>query len=76
MSRVTDTAAQVKTKIALLQTSCEGQERTVSQMRVAINELGTGAQETAAVAEESSAAGACLTEQAVGLRGIVQLLQV
>jgi hypothetical protein len=75
MSRVTETAGLVKTKIALLQSACQGQEQAVSFIHHSISELGSGAQETAAVAEESAAAGVCLTEQAMTLREIVHLLQ-
>jgi methyl-accepting chemotaxis protein len=75
MSRVTETATVVRSKIVLLRSACQGQDRAVSVIRQSMSELGNSAQETAAAAEQSAAAGVCLTDQAVMLRKIVQLLQ-
>jgi methyl-accepting chemotaxis protein len=75
MSRVTETAVIVRAKIAALRSACQGQDRAASIIRQSISELGNSAQETAAVAEQSAAAGVCLTDQAVTLREIVLLLQ-
>jgi methyl-accepting chemotaxis protein len=75
MCRVTDTATLVRTQISLLQNSCRDQNRAVAMIKQSLLQLGRTAQETAAVAEQSAAAGSCLTEQATILRQIVALLQ-
>jgi hypothetical protein len=74
MARVNGTADRVKTQIALLQGTSHEQEMSSATIAQAMTELGDAAQATAAGAEETSAAGACLTEQATTLRGIVELL--
>jgi len=75
MSQVMETATVVREKIAQLRSACQGQDKAVSIIRQAISDLGNSAQETAAVAEQSAAAGACLTDQAMTLGEIVQLLR-
>jgi len=75
MSRVTETAGVARAKIAVLRSACQGQDRAVSIIRQSISELDNSVRETAAVAEQSAAAGVSLTGQALALREIVQLLQ-
>jgi hypothetical protein len=75
MSRVTDTANLVRMQISILKNSCQDQNRAGAVIKQSLLELGNTAQETAAVAEQSAAAGSCLTEQATTLRKIVSLLQ-
>jgi hypothetical protein len=74
MARVNGTADRVRTQIAMLQGTSHEQETSSATIKHAMTELGDAAQATAAGAEETSAAGACLTEQATTLRGIVELL--
>jgi hypothetical protein len=75
MSRVIDTAALVKSQIALLKDASHNQNMAGGLIKRSLLDLGNSAQENAATAEQSAAVGACLTEQATALRNIVTLLQ-
>ncbi len=74
MARVNGTADKVKTQIVLLQGTSHEQQTSGATIKQAMMQLGDAAQATAAGAEETSAAGACLTDQAATLKGIVELL--
>jgi methyl-accepting chemotaxis protein len=75
MARVTGTAALVRTQISVLQNTSHEQEASGALIKQSILQLGSSAQETAAGAEESAAAGACIAGQAGTLREIVLILQ-